>query len=44
VINKAVLILIGHHQTLQSFGMGEPPMNYNNMLASIDKITSDEGL
>lgn len=25
-------------------GMGEPLMNYNNMLASIDKITSDEGL
>lgn len=25
-------------------GMGEPLMNYNNMLASIDKITSEEGL
>lgn len=25
-------------------GMGEPLMNYNNMLASIDKITGDEGL
>ena len=25
-------------------GMGEPLMNYNNVLKSIDKITSDEGL
>jgi 23S rRNA (adenine2503-C2)-methyltransferase len=25
-------------------GMGEPLMNYKNVLASIDKITSDEGL
>ena len=25
-------------------GMGEPLMNYNNVLASIEKITSDEGL
>jgi 23S rRNA (adenine2503-C2)-methyltransferase len=25
-------------------GMGEPLMNYNNVLAAIDKITSDEGL
>jgi len=25
-------------------GMGEPLLNYNNVLASIDKITSEEGL
>ena len=25
-------------------GMGEPPMNYNNVLKAIDKITSPEGL
>lgn len=25
-------------------GMGEPLMNYNNMMAAIEKITSDEGL
>ena len=25
-------------------GMGEPLMNYNNVLKSIDKITSEEGL
>ncbi|RYG51620.1 MAG: 23S rRNA (adenine(2503)-C(2))-methyltransferase RlmN [Chitinophagaceae bacterium] len=25
-------------------GMGEPLMNYNNVIAAIDKITSDEGL
>lgn len=25
-------------------GMGEPLMNYNNVLAAIDRITSDEGL
>ncbi|MCT8338828.1 23S rRNA (adenine(2503)-C(2))-methyltransferase RlmN [Flavobacteriaceae bacterium TK19130] len=25
-------------------GMGEPLMNYNNVLASVEKITSDEGL
>ncbi len=25
-------------------GMGEPLMNYNNVMKAIDKITSDEGL
>ncbi len=36
-----------HHHKLSNIvfmGMGEPLLNYKNVLASIDKITSDEGL
>ena len=36
-----------HHHKLSNIvfmGMGEPLLNYKNVLAAIDKITSDEGL
>lgn len=36
-----------HHRPLSNIvfmGMGEPLMNYNNLLKAIDKITSDDGL
>ena len=39
--------MLYHNQPLTNIvfmGMGEPLMNYKNVLASIEKITSDEGL
>ncbi|MCF6181395.1 23S rRNA (adenine(2503)-C(2))-methyltransferase RlmN [Lutibacter sp.] len=44
-INKESLLY--HHHKLSNIvfmGMGEPLMNYNNVLKSIEKITSPEGL
>lgn len=45
VINQQSLLY--RHQKLSNIvfmGMGEPLLNYNNVLAAIDKITADEGL
>lgn len=45
LINKQALAATGHGLTNIVFmGMGEPLLNYSNVLASIDKITSEEGL
>jgi 23S rRNA (adenine2503-C2)-methyltransferase len=44
-INKESILY--HHRKLSNIvfmGMGEPLMNYNNVLKSIEKITSPEGL
>lgn len=45
LLNKAAM---EHHQTpltnIVFMGMGEPLLNYNNVLAGIEKITSEEGL
>lgn len=44
-INKQSRLYHGHKLTNIVFmGMGEPLMNYNNVLKAIDKITSPEGL
>jgi len=45
VINQQSLLY--RHQKLSNIvfmGMGEPLLNYNNVLAAIDKITTDDGL
>lgn len=44
-ISKESELLYGHKLTNIVFmGMGEPLLNYDNVLKAIDKITSDEGL
>jgi len=44
-INKESLLYYNHKLSNVVFmGMGEPLMNYNNVLKSIEKITSPEGL
>ncbi len=44
-LNKQSELFYGRKLTNIVFmGMGEPLMNYNNVLAAIDKITADEGL
>ena len=44
-INKESLLYYNHKlSNIVFMGMGEPLMNYNNVLKAIDKITSDEGL
>lgn len=44
-INKESLLYYNHKLSNVVFmGMGEPLMNYNNVLKAIDKITSPEGL
>jgi 23S rRNA (adenine2503-C2)-methyltransferase len=45
LLNKQALIAEGRPLTNIVFmGMGEPLLNYNNVLSAIDKITSPEGL
>jgi 23S rRNA (adenine2503-C2)-methyltransferase len=44
-INKESLLYFNHKlSNIVFMGMGEPLMNYNNVLKAIDKITSPEGL
>ncbi len=44
-INKESLLYYNHKlSNIVFMGMGEPLMNYNNVLKAIDKITSPEGL
>ncbi len=44
-INKESLLYYNHKlSNIVFMGMGEPLMNYNNVLKSIEKITSPEGL
>ena len=44
-INQESLLYHGHKlSNIVFMGMGEPLMNYNNVIKSIEKITSDEGL
>jgi 23S rRNA (adenine2503-C2)-methyltransferase len=44
-INRESELLYGHKLTNIVFmGMGEPLLNYENVMKAIDKITSDEGL
>ena len=44
-INKESLLYYNHKlSNIVFMGMGEPLMNYNNVIKSIDKITSPEGL
>jgi 23S rRNA (adenine2503-C2)-methyltransferase len=44
-INKESLLYFNHKlSNIVYMGMGEPLMNYNNVLKSIEKITSPEGL
>ena len=43
-IERACCIIIDHFLTLYSWVWEKPLMNYKNVLLSIDKITSDEGL
>jgi 23S rRNA (adenine2503-C2)-methyltransferase len=44
-INQESLLYYNHKlSNIVFMGMGEPLMNYNNVLKSIEKITSDEGL
>jgi 23S rRNA (adenine2503-C2)-methyltransferase len=44
-INKESLLYFNHKlSNIVFMGMGEPLMNYKNVLASIEKITSPEGL
>jgi len=44
-INQESLLYFNHKLSNVVFmGMGEPLMNYNNVLKSIEKITSEEGL
>lgn len=44
-INKESLLYFNHKlSNIVFMGMGEPLMNYNNVLKSIEKITSEEGL
>ncbi len=44
-INKESLLYYNHKlSNIVFMGMGEPLMNYNNVMKAIDKITSDEGL
>jgi len=44
-INQESLLYFNHKlSNIVFMGMGEPLMNYNNVLASIEKITSPEGL
>lgn len=44
-INKESLLYYNHKlSNIVFMGMGEPLMNYNNVLKAIDKITSEEGL
>ena len=44
-INKESLLYYNHKlSNIVFMGMGEPLMNYNNVIKAIDKITSDEGL
>lgn len=44
-INKESLLYYNHKlSNIVFMGMGEPLMNYNNVLKAIEKITSDEGL
>ena len=45
VINQESLLYYNHKlSNIVFMGMGEPLMNYNNVLKSIEKITSPEGL
>jgi 23S rRNA (adenine2503-C2)-methyltransferase len=44
-INKESLLYYNHKlSNIVFMGMGEPLMNYNNVLKAIEKITSEEGL
>lgn len=44
-INKESWLYYGHKlSNIVFMGMGEPLMNYNNVLKAIEKITSEEGL
>ncbi len=44
-INQESLLYYNHKlSNIVFMGMGEPLMNYNNVLKAIDKITSEEGL
>lgn len=45
LINRQALAALGHGLTNIVFmGMGEPLLNYSNVMAAIEKITSEEGL